>query len=168
MDWPAYSPDLNPIEQVLDMLCRRIAAHQPPPTCLPELRRPLLDEWCNIPQDQIDNLILSMPRHYEVKAASQESLLEVAKRTSSCAFRNYTNPDRRVSSPNGTTRCCELFRDNNIPMPTCTAKFCRVLSSVIAPATFDREKTSLRLRTGCNSWIERDCPNPGESRRSVR
>ncbi|GFW90637.1 hypothetical protein TNCV_628031 [Trichonephila clavipes] len=22
----------------------------------------LLDEWCNIPQDQIDNLILSMPR----------------------------------------------------------------------------------------------------------
>ncbi|GFV55429.1 DDE_3 domain-containing protein [Trichonephila clavipes] len=33
----------------------------PPPTCLPELRRALLDEWCNIPQDQIDNLILSMP-----------------------------------------------------------------------------------------------------------
>ncbi|GFW37146.1 uncharacterized protein TNCV_5020441 [Trichonephila clavipes] len=23
----------------------------------------VLDEWCNIPQDQIDNLILSMPRH---------------------------------------------------------------------------------------------------------
>ncbi|GBN81148.1 Transposable element Tcb1 transposase, partial [Araneus ventricosus] len=22
---------------------------QPPPTCLPELRRALLDEWCNIP-----------------------------------------------------------------------------------------------------------------------
>ncbi|GFY31215.1 transposable element Tc3 transposase [Trichonephila clavipes] len=44
------------------MLGRRIAARQPPPTCLPELRRALLDEWCNIPQDQIDNLILSMPR----------------------------------------------------------------------------------------------------------
>ncbi|GFW88390.1 transposable element Tc3 transposase [Trichonephila clavipes] len=44
------------------MLDRRIAARQPPPTCLPELRRALLDEWCNIPQDQIDNLILSMPR----------------------------------------------------------------------------------------------------------
>ncbi|GFS68199.1 transposable element Tcb1 transposase [Trichonephila clavipes] len=63
MDWPAYSPDLNPIEHVWDMLGRRIAARQPPPTCLPELRRALLDEWCNIPQDQIDNLILSMPRH---------------------------------------------------------------------------------------------------------
>ncbi|GBN48118.1 Transposable element Tc3 transposase [Araneus ventricosus] len=62
MDWPAYSPDLNPIEHVWDMLGRRIAARQPPPTYLPELRRALLDEWCNIPQDQIDNLILSMPR----------------------------------------------------------------------------------------------------------
>ncbi|GFT83925.1 transposable element Tcb2 transposase [Trichonephila clavipes] len=65
MDWPAYSPDLNPIEHVWDMLGRRIAAYQPPPTCLPELRRALLDEWCNIPQDKIDNLILNMPRHYD-------------------------------------------------------------------------------------------------------
>ncbi|GFS50640.1 transposable element Tcb1 transposase [Trichonephila clavipes] len=62
VDWSAYSPDLNPIEHMWDMLGRRIAARQPPPTCLPELRRALLDEWCNIPQDQIDNLILSMPR----------------------------------------------------------------------------------------------------------
>ncbi|GFX15478.1 transposable element Tcb1 transposase [Trichonephila clavipes] len=51
MDWPAYSPDLNPIEHVWDMLGRGIAARQPPPTCLPELRRALLDEWCNILQD---------------------------------------------------------------------------------------------------------------------
>ncbi|GFV61404.1 transposable element Tcb2 transposase [Trichonephila clavipes] len=35
MDWPAYSPDLNPIEHVWDMLGRRIAARQFPPTCLP-------------------------------------------------------------------------------------------------------------------------------------
>ncbi|KFM70278.1 Transposable element Tcb1 transposase, partial [Stegodyphus mimosarum] len=62
MDWPAFSPDLNPVEHVWDMLGRRVAARQPPPTCLPELRRALLFEWCNILQDQIDNLILSMPR----------------------------------------------------------------------------------------------------------
>ncbi|GFT56025.1 transposable element Tcb1 transposase [Trichonephila clavipes] len=49
MDWPAYSLDLNPIENVWDMLGRRIAARQPPPTCLPELRWALLDDWCNIP-----------------------------------------------------------------------------------------------------------------------
>ncbi|GFV69632.1 transposable element Tcb1 transposase [Trichonephila clavipes] len=66
MDWPAYSSDLNPIEHVWDILGQRTAARQPLPphthTCLPEFRRALLDEWCNIPQDQIDNLILSMPR----------------------------------------------------------------------------------------------------------
>ncbi|GBO03244.1 Transposable element Tc3 transposase [Araneus ventricosus] len=70
MDLPAYSPDLNPIEHMWDMLGRRIAARQPPPTCLPELRRALLDEWCNISQDQIDNLILSMPRRCKACIAS--------------------------------------------------------------------------------------------------
>ncbi|GFW33993.1 transposable element Tcb1 transposase [Trichonephila clavipes] len=62
MDWPAYSPNLNAIEHVWDMLAGRIATRQPPPTCLLELRWAYLDEWCNIPQNQIDNLILSMPR----------------------------------------------------------------------------------------------------------
>ncbi|KFM69641.1 Transposable element Tcb1 transposase, partial [Stegodyphus mimosarum] len=62
MDWPAFSPDSNPVEHVWDMLGRRVTACQPPPTCLSELRRALRFVWCNIPQDQIDNLILSMPR----------------------------------------------------------------------------------------------------------
>ncbi|GFT37930.1 transposable element Tcb1 transposase [Trichonephila clavipes] len=70
IDWPAYSPNLNPIEHLWDILGRRISAHQPPPTCLPELRRALLDEWCNIPQDQIDNLILNMPRRCKACIAS--------------------------------------------------------------------------------------------------
>ncbi|GFW40928.1 transposable element Tcb1 transposase [Trichonephila clavipes] len=70
MDWPAYSPDLNPIGHVWDMLGRRTAARQPPPTCLPLLRRALLDEWCNIPQDLIDNLILSVPRRCKACIAS--------------------------------------------------------------------------------------------------
>ncbi|GFY05579.1 uncharacterized protein TNCV_4402461 [Trichonephila clavipes] len=41
-----------------------------PPTFLLELRRALLDEWCNIPQDQIDNLILSMSRPCKACIAS--------------------------------------------------------------------------------------------------
>ncbi|GFY32543.1 transposable element Tcb2 transposase [Trichonephila clavipes] len=70
MDWPAHSPELNPLEHVWDMLGRIIAARQPPSTYLPELRRALLDEWCNIPQDQIDNSILSMPRRCKARIAS--------------------------------------------------------------------------------------------------
>ncbi|GFX79744.1 transposable element Tcb1 transposase [Trichonephila clavipes] len=63
--------DLKPIEHVWDMLGQRIVASQPSPTCLPELPRALLVEWCNIPQDEIDNLILSMPRR--CKACSTSS-----------------------------------------------------------------------------------------------
>ncbi|GFX46836.1 transposable element Tcb2 transposase [Trichonephila clavipes] len=74
MNWPAYSPDLNPIKHVWDMLGRRIAARQPPPICLPELWRALLGEWCNIPQDQIDNLILSLPRRCRIIGKLEEGL----------------------------------------------------------------------------------------------
>ncbi|GFS54294.1 transposable element Tcb1 transposase [Trichonephila clavipes] len=70
MDWLTYSPDLNPIYHVWDMLARLIAARQPTPTCPPELRKKFLDEWCNIFQDQIDNLILSMPRRCKACIAS--------------------------------------------------------------------------------------------------
>ncbi|GFV27385.1 transposable element Tcb1 transposase [Trichonephila clavipes] len=63
MDWPAYSPDFNPIEHMWDMLGRRFAARQPPPICLPEFRRALLD-------DQIDNCIHSMLRRCKVSIAS--------------------------------------------------------------------------------------------------
>ncbi|GFY08460.1 transposable element Tcb1 transposase [Trichonephila clavipes] len=50
MDWPAYSPGLSPMEHVWDMLDRRIAARQLPPTYLLELRRALLDELCTFPK----------------------------------------------------------------------------------------------------------------------
>ncbi|GFW17110.1 hypothetical protein TNCV_2762341 [Trichonephila clavipes] len=43
MDWPTYSPDLNPIEYVWDMLGQRIAARQPPPSSLPELLREMVN-----------------------------------------------------------------------------------------------------------------------------
>ncbi|GFU61079.1 transposable element Tc3 transposase [Trichonephila clavipes] len=72
MAWPAYSPDMNPIENVWDMLGRRIEVWQTPPTCLPELWRTFLDEWCNTTQDQIDNLILSMPKRCKACIASSE------------------------------------------------------------------------------------------------
>ncbi|GFY22349.1 DDE_3 domain-containing protein [Trichonephila clavipes] len=51
MYWLTFSPNLNLVEHVWNMLARRVVARQPLPRCLPELRRTLLDEWCNIPQD---------------------------------------------------------------------------------------------------------------------
>ncbi|GFU54785.1 DDE_3 domain-containing protein [Trichonephila clavipes] len=81
MDWPTYSPDWNPIEHVWDMLGRRIAAHIHHSTCLPELRRALLDDWCKIPHDQIDNRILSMPRRFgSEKRRTKKFLVEIEAR----------------------------------------------------------------------------------------
>ncbi|GFX26010.1 probable RNA-directed DNA polymerase from transposon X-element [Trichonephila clavipes] len=44
MDWPAFSQGMKPLEHVWDILGRRVAARQSPPSCLPELRRALFDE----------------------------------------------------------------------------------------------------------------------------
>ncbi|GFW58003.1 transposable element Tcb2 transposase [Trichonephila clavipes] len=60
MEWPACSPDMNPIEHVWDALTRRVAGHQPPPQTLQELERALLEEWDKIPQLVINSLIDSM------------------------------------------------------------------------------------------------------------
>ncbi|GFS54208.1 transposable element Tcb1 transposase [Trichonephila clavipes] len=61
MEWPACSPDMNPIEHVWDALGRRVAGRQPPPQTLQELERALLEEWNRILQLVINSLIASMP-----------------------------------------------------------------------------------------------------------
>ncbi|GFW00917.1 transposable element Tc3 transposase [Trichonephila clavipes] len=65
MDWPARSPNLNPIEHVWDFLGRRLVARTLPPVTIPELRLALQDEWAAMPQQLIHTLILSMDRRYE-------------------------------------------------------------------------------------------------------
>ncbi|GFW13774.1 transposable element Tcb2 transposase [Trichonephila clavipes] len=65
MDWPARSPDLNPIEHVWNFLGRRLAARTLPPVTIRELRWALQDEWAAMPQQLIDTLILSRGRRCE-------------------------------------------------------------------------------------------------------
>ncbi|UYV77583.1 hypothetical protein LAZ67_15001629 [Cordylochernes scorpioides] len=60
MNWPARSPDLNPIEHVWDNLRRRISSLQPPPRNTHELETALTQEWALIPQELINFLIISM------------------------------------------------------------------------------------------------------------
>ncbi|GFV37326.1 transposable element Tcb2 transposase, partial [Trichonephila clavipes] len=69
MDWPARSPDLNPIEHVWDFLGRRLAACTLPPVTIRELRSALQDEWAAMPQQLIDTLILCMGRRCETCVA---------------------------------------------------------------------------------------------------
>ncbi|UYV82763.1 hypothetical protein LAZ67_22000771, partial [Cordylochernes scorpioides] len=77
MNWPARSPDLNPIEHVWDNLGRRISSLQPPPRNSHELETALPQEWALIPQELINSLILSVKMP---KGVSNVTLAESPKR----------------------------------------------------------------------------------------
>ena len=60
MDWPLYSPDLNPTEHARDELGRRLRSNHAPPTNHAHLARMLVAEWQAIPQAFFQRLINSM------------------------------------------------------------------------------------------------------------
>ncbi len=59
---PAYSPDMSPIEHICDALDRRIRERVPVPDNIQQLRTAIEEEWTNILQVIINNLINSMRR----------------------------------------------------------------------------------------------------------
>ncbi|GFU49293.1 transposable element Tcb2 transposase [Trichonephila clavipes] len=69
MDWPAYSPDLNPIEHVWDALGRRIAERLHNPENAQQLKQLLIEEWVLLPQDMLHQLVLNMRRRCEATIA---------------------------------------------------------------------------------------------------
>jgi transposase len=62
LPWPAKSPDLNPIEHIWDLLDRRVRAMAIPPRKIWELAGALVEEWGNISQQELTNLVQSMRR----------------------------------------------------------------------------------------------------------
>ena len=60
LSWPLCSSDLNLIEHVWDVLGRRMPHREY--RNLSELFSALNEEWDNFPQEDLDNLISSMPR----------------------------------------------------------------------------------------------------------
>jgi hypothetical protein len=62
MHWPSPSPNMAPIEHVWDALGRRVDNRPVKPTTGATLRQALLEEWNNMPQRAIQNIILSMRR----------------------------------------------------------------------------------------------------------
>ncbi|GFV76395.1 transposable element Tcb2 transposase [Trichonephila clavipes] len=69
MDWPLYSPDLNPIKHVWDSLGRRIAARLHHPENIQQLKQMLIVERVLLPQERLHQLVLSMRRQCEATIA---------------------------------------------------------------------------------------------------
>ena len=62
LEWPACSPDMNPIEHAWDVIGRAINERDNAPETLQELAEALTEEWNALPLDVINNLVDSMPR----------------------------------------------------------------------------------------------------------
>lgn len=62
LDWPAQSPDLNPIEHLWSVLKRRLAAYDVMPKGVNELWERVEAEWDKITKEDCMALIESMPR----------------------------------------------------------------------------------------------------------
>ena len=62
LEWPAQSPDLNPIENLWRHLKRQLAGYSTSPTSVHELWERVEAEWKKIPAQVCIDLIKSMPR----------------------------------------------------------------------------------------------------------
>ena len=62
LDWPAQSPDLNPIENVWSQVKRRLARFEQPPSSLAELWERTNQIFYEITEDECASLYESMPR----------------------------------------------------------------------------------------------------------
>lgn len=65
LEWPACSPDLNPIEHLWDTIKRRIRARRNNPGNAEQLIQAAVQEWANLNNDDINCLIRSIPSRIE-------------------------------------------------------------------------------------------------------
>jgi hypothetical protein len=52
MQWPAMSPDMNPMEHIWDVLGRNVRRHHAPQNSL-QLTNALIAEWDNLPNNLV-------------------------------------------------------------------------------------------------------------------
>ena len=65
MDWPANSPDLNPIENIWKLLKDKVQKRKVFPRTVAELKTALKEEWEAFDVSIIENIVASMPRRIE-------------------------------------------------------------------------------------------------------
>ena len=71
LEWPPYSPDMNPIEHMWDELGRRLEGVHPQPQTLQELGQVLSNLWDAIPIERTRALVDSMPHRVQALVAAR-------------------------------------------------------------------------------------------------
>ncbi|KZO99669.1 hypothetical protein CALVIDRAFT_477082 [Calocera viscosa TUFC12733] len=66
LDWPAYSPDLNIIENPWHEVDHHVQACVPLPTNKDQLWMAPQEEWAGLDQEYVEHLYNSMPNHVRV------------------------------------------------------------------------------------------------------
>ncbi len=72
LDWPANSPDLNPIENLWGIVKRKMRDTRP--NNADDLKATVKETWASIPPQQCHKLITSMPRRIEAVIKQKEPL----------------------------------------------------------------------------------------------
>ena len=62
IEWPAQSPDLNPIKNLWMILKRAISSQNPSPQTVADLQVVIQEEWKKIPKGDVQKLVESMPK----------------------------------------------------------------------------------------------------------
>lgn len=70
IEWPAYSPDLNPIETVWNWMKDHVTEKYPEKTTYEQLRMAVLEAWESITPDMLRDLLDSMPARCEAVIAA--------------------------------------------------------------------------------------------------
>jgi DDE superfamily endonuclease len=72
LEWPSYSPDMNPIEHIWAKMKELIVKHHPEPSnmgksaaAMEAMSRTIIEAWEVIPQEYMDNLIDGVVRRVE-------------------------------------------------------------------------------------------------------
>ncbi len=71
LDWPANSPDLNPIENLWGIVKRKMRDTRP--NNADDLKATVKETWASIPPQQCHKLITSMPRRIEAVIKAKEA-----------------------------------------------------------------------------------------------
>jgi len=71
IDWPSNSPDLNPIENMWQIMKNNVEKRMPQNT--DELMRFMVEEWDAIPQEVVNNLVSSMQSRCKADAKLMQS-----------------------------------------------------------------------------------------------